>query len=152
MILLVLVVTVVSGLLLLIAGCNENQAPKVQEVTFNQLFADLDKYNGNEITIEGFYFHGFEVIVLSESLESSGYAQGHLIPKGKMVWVEGGIPKEVYDKLYQQQMMGPLECYGKVRVKGKFEYGAKYGHLGAYSAQIVPSEVEVLLWSRPAKQ
>ena len=152
MILLVLVVTVVLGLLLLIAGCNENQAPKVQEVTFNQLFADLDKYNGNEITIEGFYFHGFEVIVLSESLEYSGYAQGHLIPKGKMVWVEGGIPKEVYDKLYQQQMMGPLERYGKVRVKGKFEYGAKYGHLGAYSAQIVPSEVEVLPWSRPAKQ
>ena len=152
MILLVLVVPVVLGLLLLIAGCNENQASKVQEVTFNQLFADLDKYNGNEITIEGFYFHGFEVIVLSESLESSGYAQGHLIPKGKMVWVEGGIPKEVYDKLYQQQMMGPLERYGKVRVKGKFEYGAEYGHLGAYSAQIFPSEVEVLPWSRPAKQ
>lgn len=152
MMLLVLVVPVALGLLLLIAGCNENQAPKVQEVTFNQLFADLDKYNGNEITIEGFYFHGFEVIVLSESLESSGYAQGHLIPKGKMVWVEGGIPKEVYDKLYQQQMMGPLERYGKVRVKGKFEYGAEYGHLGAYSAQIVPSEVEVLPWSRPAKQ
>lgn len=152
MMLLVLVVPVALGLLLLIAGCNESQAPKVQEVTFNQLFADLDKYNGNEITIEGFYFHGFEVIVLSESLESSGYAQGHLIPKGKMVWVEGGIPKEVYDKLYQQQMMGPLERYGKVRVKGKFEYGAEYGHLGAYSAQIVPSEVEVLPWSRPAKQ
>ena len=142
----------VLGLLLLIAGCNESQAPKVQEVTFDQLFADLDKYNGNEITIEGFYFHGFEVIVLSESLESSEYAQGHLIPKDKMIWVEGGIPKEVYDKLYQQQMMGPLERYGKVRVKGKFEYGAKYGRLGAYSAQIVPSEVEVLPWSRPAKQ
>jgi len=70
----------------------------------------------------------------------------------KMVWVEGEIPKEVYDKLYQQQMMGPLERYGKVRIKGKFEYGAKYGHLGAYSTQIRPSEVEVLLWSRPSKQ
>ena len=52
MILLVLVVTVVLLLLLLIAGCNGNQAPKVQEATFNQLFADLHKYNGNEITIE----------------------------------------------------------------------------------------------------
>jgi len=136
----------------LIAACNENQAPKVQEVTFDQLFANLDKYSGNEITIEGFYFHGFEVIVLSESLEYSGYAQGHLIPKGKMMWVEGGIPKEVYDKLYQQQMMGPLERYGKVRVKGKFEYGGKYGHIGAYSSQIVPLEVELLMWSLPAKQ
>lgn len=151
-VLLVLVVTVELGLLLLIAGCNENQAPEVAEVTFNQLFADPDKYNSNEIIIEGFYFHGFEVIVLSESLEFSGYAQGHLIPEGKMVWVEGGIPQEVYDKLYQQQMMGPLERYGKVRVKGKFEYGAEYGHLGAYSAQIVPSEMEVLPWSPPAEQ
>ena len=151
-VLLVLVVTVVLGLLLLIAGCNENQAPEVEEVTFDQLFADPDKYNSNEITIEGFYFHGFEVIVLSESLESSGYAQGHPIPEGKMVWVEGGIPQEVYDKLYQQQMMGPLEHYGKVRVKGKFEYGAEYGHLGAYSAQIVPSEIEVLPWFPPAEQ
>jgi hypothetical protein len=151
-VLLVLVITVVLGLLLLIAGCNENQAPEVKEVTFNQLFADPDKYNSNEIIIEGFYFHGFEVIVLSESLEFSGYAQGHLIPEGKMIWVEGGIPQEVYDKLYQQQMMGPLERYGKVRVKGKFEYGAEYGHLGAYSAQIVPSEIEVLPWSPPAEQ
>jgi len=136
----------------LITACNENQVPKVQEVTFVQLFANPDKYSGNEITIEGFYFHGFEVIVLSESLEYSGYAQGHLIPKGKMMWVEGGIPKEVYDKLYQQQMMGPLERYGKVRVKGKFEYGGKYGHIGAYSSQVVPLEVELLMWSLPAKQ
>jgi hypothetical protein len=151
-VLLVLVITVVLGLLLLIAGCNENEAPEVEEVTFNQLFADPDKYNGNEITIEGFYFHGFEVIVLSESLEFSGYAQGHLIPEGKMVWIEGEIPQEVYDKLYQQQMMGPLERYGKVRVKGKFEYGAEYGHLGAYNAQIIPSEIEVLPWSPPAEQ
>ena len=148
--LLVLVVTVVLELQLLMAGCNENQAPKVQEVTFDQLFANLDKYNGNEIIIEGFYFHGFEVIVLSESLEYSGYAQGHLIPKGGEVWVEGGIPKDVYDTLYQQQMMGPTERYGKVRVEGKFEYGAEYGHLGAFSAQIVPSEVELLQWSPPA--
>ena len=148
-VLLVLVVTVVLGLLLLIAGCNGNQAPKVQEVTFNQLFADLDKYNGDEITIEGFYFHGFEVIVLSESLESSGYAQGHLIPKGRMVWVEGEIPKEVYDELYQQQMMGPVERYGKIRTKGKFEYGGKFGHLGQYEYQINPIEMELLIWIPP---
>ena len=133
-------------------GCSKEQAAEGQVVNFDQLLTSPEQYNGQDVTIEGFFFHGFEVIVLSESLESSGYAQGHLIPKGKMVWVEGGIPKEVYDKLYQQQMMGPLERYGKVRVKGKFEYGAKYGHLGAYSAQIVPSEVEVLPWSRPAKQ
>jgi hypothetical protein len=133
-------------------GCSEEQATKVREVTFDQLFTNPDQYNGRYVIIEGFYFSGFEVIVLSEKLEYSGYAEGHLVPKGRMVWIEGGIPKEVYDKLYQPQMMGPWERYGKIRVKGKFEYGAKYGHIGAYNSQVVPLEVELLLWSPPAQQ
>jgi hypothetical protein len=133
-------------------NCGENQATKAQEVTFEQLFTNPEPYNGKNITIEGSFFGGFEVIVLSEDLEYSGYAPEHLVPKGKRVWIEGGIPKEVYDKLHQQRMMGPSERYGKVRVTGKFEYGAKYGHVGAYSSQIVPVEVELLLWSPPAKQ
>ncbi len=132
-------------------GCSEEQGAKVQEVTFDQLFANPDQYNGRYVTVEGFYFSGFEVIVLSEKLEYSGYAEGHLVPKGRMVWIEGGIPEEVYGKLYQQQMMGPSERYGKVRVKGIFEYGAEYGHLGAYTSRIVPLEVELLPWSPPVR-
>ena len=150
----VLRVLIYASLLLIIGltiGCNEEQATEVQDVTLEQLFTNRDKYNGKQITVEGFYFHGFEVIVLSERLEYSGYAEGHLAPKGKMLWVEGGIPKEIYDELNQQQMMGPSERYGKVRIKGKFEYGGKYGHLGAYDSQVVPLEVELLLWS-PSKQ
>jgi len=133
-------------------SCSEERATRVQEVTLDQLSNNPDKYNGKYVTVEGFCFHGFEVIVLSEKLEYSGYAGGHLVPKGTMVWIGGGIPKEAYDKLYQQQMMGPLERYGKVRVRGKFEYGAEYGHLGAYSSQIVPLKIELLPWSPPAQQ
>ena len=132
-------------------GCS-GTVTKVREVTFDQLFANPDQYNGKQIILEGFYFGGFEVIVLSEKLEYSGYTPGHLIPKGRMAWIEGGIPSEVYDKLYQQQMMGPTECYGKVRIEGEFEFGAKYGHLGAYSSQIVPTQVVLLPWSPPAQQ
>ena len=73
------------------------------------------------------------------------------MPKGRIVWIEGGIPEEVYGKLYQQQMMGPSERYGKVRVKGIFEYGAEYGHLGAYTSRIVPLEAELLPWSPPVR-
>jgi len=135
--------------LLGLAGCGEEQAKKAQEVTFDQLFANPDQYNGRYVTIEGFYFQGWETIVLSENLEDSGYAEGHLIPKGSVVWIEGGLSEEIDDKLYQQQMMGPVERYGKVRISGKFEYGAKYGHAGGYSSQIVPSEVELLVWSPP---
>ncbi len=130
-------------------GCS-GAAVKAQELTFDQLFANPDKYNGKTIAIEGFYFHGFEIIVLGEKLEYSGYAPGHLVPKGRMVWIEGGIPKEVYDQLYQQTMMGPEERYGKIRLEGKFEYGGKFGHLGAYGSQIAPSKVELLPWSPPA--
>lgn len=132
------------------AGCS-GAATEVQELTFDQLFANPDKYNGKTITIEGFYFHGFEIIVLGEKLEYSGYAPDHFVPKGRMVWIEGEIPKEVHDQLYQQTMMGPEERYGKVRLEGKFEYGGQYGHLGAYSSQIVPLEVELLPWSPPAQ-
>jgi len=133
-------------------GCSTEQVNNVQEVTLDQLFANLDKYNGKQVIVEGFYFHGFEIIVLSERLEYSGYAEGHLVPKGKMLWVEGGIPKEIYDKLNQQQMMGPSERYGKLRIEGMFEYGGKYGHLGSYDAQIVPSRVHLIPWSPPVIQ
>jgi hypothetical protein len=121
-------------------------------VTFEQLFSNPSAYDNRNVTIEGFYFHGFETIVLSERLEYSGFAAGHLIPKGRMIWISGGIAKEVYDKLDQQQMMGPLERYDKVRITGKFEYGEKYGHLGGYDRQITPIETTILPWSPPASE
>ncbi len=34
-----------------------------------------------------------------------------------MIWIEKGVPKEIYDKAYQQQMLEPTERYGKVRIK-----------------------------------
>lgn len=128
-------------------GCSETQTNSAQEVTFEQLFTRPNQYDGKLITIEGFYFQGFEVNVLCEKLEYSGYAPGHLIPKGRMVWVEGVIPQEVFDRLNQQQMLGPTERYGKVRVIGKFEYGGKYGHLGGYNFQIETTEVKLLPWA-----
>ncbi len=122
------------------------------EVTFDQLFNNPIKYSNNEITIEGFYFHGFETLVLSERLELSGFTSGHLVPRGRMIWVEGGILKEVEDKLNQQKQMGPVKLYGKVRMTGKFQYGEKYGHLGSFDEQIAPRETTILPWSPPASQ
>jgi len=134
----------------LTGGCaGKGEGTNRQEVTFDQLFSNPEQYHGRYITLEGFYFQGFEVIVLSEDLKYSGYAEGHLIPEGRMLWIEGGIPQEIYDQLYQQQMMGPTERYGKMRVKGKLEYGGQYGHLGQYNYQITPSEVEFISWIPP---
>ncbi|MEE9248960.1 MAG: hypothetical protein V3U79_09720 [Dehalococcoidia bacterium] len=125
---------------------------EVQHVIFTELFSGPDQYNGRDVVLTGFYFHGFETIVLSERLEFMGFAEGHLWPRGQMVWIVGSIPKGVYDQLYQQEMIGPLERYGKLRIKGRFEHGDRYGHAGGFSAQIVPSEVELLPWSPPLEQ
>jgi len=141
-------VVLVTGV---IVGCRNQQTYEIQEVTFEQLFLTPEKYNGLDILIEGYYYQGWETIVLSEDLVYSGKAPGHLIPSGKMLWIENGVPREIYDSAYQQQMMGPLEHYAKVRIKGKFEYGGKYGHLGGFDSQIIPSEVALVPWSPPAE-
>ena len=120
---------------------------EAQDVTFTELFSSPDRYNGRSILLEGFFFHGFETIVLSEKLEYSGRAEEHLWPQGQKIWIEGSIPKGIYDQLHEQEMLGPIERYGKLRIEGAFEYGASYGHLGGYSAQVVLSEVELLQWS-----
>ena len=117
------------------------------EVTFEKLFSNPQKYNGKSIVFEGFYFQGFESNLLCEGIGPSGYAEGHLTPKGNFLWVEGGLPLEIYNQLYQQNMMGPSERFGKVRIKGIFNYGGKFGHMGAFSYQITLSEVELLPWT-----
>ena len=125
----------------------EIEKRKAREITFEQLKASPDEYDGKNIIIEGFYFHGWEVTVLSEKLEHSGLAEDHLTPKGMTIWVEGGIPPNIHDALHKQQMMGPEDRYGKIRIKGKYESEGKYGHLGIYNYQIKPTEVELLQWS-----
>ncbi len=129
-----------------LGGCNQS---KTEEVNFEQLFTNPARYHNKNITIEGFYFHGFETIVLAESLEYSGFAASHLAPKGRMLWVEGGISWEAYNALNQQQMMGPVERYGKVRITGKFEYGGEYGHVGGYDRQITPADTILIARVEP---
>ncbi|MFC1955897.1 hypothetical protein ACFLWZ_05155 [Chloroflexota bacterium] len=146
-----LIAVLLSLLVGIMVGCSNEQKSEVQEVAFEQLFLAPDQYNGKDIIIEGYYYQGWETIVLSEKLVYSGYAQGHLIPDGEMLWIEQWVPKEIYDNAYQQQMMGPLERYGKVIMTGKFEYGEKYGHVGGFDSQIIPLDVELVPWSPPAE-
>ena len=131
------------SILLTGAGCAAG------EVTFEQLFAKPDSYNGKTITLEGFYFHGFEAMLFCEELKLSGYAEGHLVPAGEMMWVEGSLPPEIFDGLEQQSMMGPTERYGRLRIEGMFEHGGQYGHLDGPSSQITIAEAELLPWIPP---
>ena len=124
-----------------------------QDVTFNELFSNPDRCNSRNIVLTGFYFDGSETTVLSETLELTGRAEGHLWPRGQMVWIADNlIPGEDYDQLHQQDMLGPTERYGKLRIEGRFEHGDRYGHAGGFSAQIGPSDVELLPWPPPSNQ
>ena len=49
-------------------------------------------------------------------------------------------------------MIGPLERYGKLRIRGRYEHGGRYGHAGGFTAQIILSDVELLQWSPVLQQ
>lgn len=119
------------------------------ELTVEQLMSNPEKYGGDVVTVTGYYFQGWETNLLCEGLKYTGLAEGHVGPDGETMWVEGGLPLDVYENLYVQSDMGPKERYGKIRVKGKFETGGQYGHLGAHRSQITPQVVELLPWSPP---
>jgi len=51
-----------------VVNCGGEQADE-EHVTFEQLFSSSEKYDGRQIALEGFYFGGFEVCVLSEVLD-----------------------------------------------------------------------------------
>ncbi len=60
----------------MIIGLATGRTTGVQSVTFEQLFANPDKYNGKQVITEGFFFHVFESNVFSERLENSELAEG----------------------------------------------------------------------------
>lgn len=132
--------------LLCVFSCDQFHDNAVNKVSFNEVITNPGKYNSKIIDIEGYYFSSFEVIVLCERLGESGYADGHLVPGGELIWIEGGIPVEVRDSLFKQSIMGPTEYFGKIMIEGKFQFGKNYGHLGGYKYQIVPVEVKLVNW------
>ena len=145
----------VAELILMALACGADETPlptsDLPVTTLEEVLASPDRYNGKEILLEGFYFQCWESNFITERMAASGFAEGHLWPFGPKVWIQGSIPKEVYVGLHQLDMMGPLERYGKVRIKGKFQTGERYGHLGQFDARIIPSGVQVLQWSSPLR-
>ncbi len=120
-------------------------------IPFSQLISRADRYNGKTVTLEAFYFSGFEIAALSESVGPSTSGGWRIAPTGPLVWVEGGIPKELYDELYTQTITpsGYSEHIGRLKVTGEFETGGRYGHLDGYSYQISITSAEMLDWTPP---
>jgi hypothetical protein len=118
-------------------------------ITFSQLTADPAKYNGQIVTIDGFWFDGFEIEVLAERLIPSSFAPGNLQPDGVKIWAYGGIPANISAQLYTQQnnSTGYPVHYGKVVLTGTLEYGGGYGQMNSYQYQITVQSAKLLTWS-----
>lgn len=130
-------------------GCSNSISN--QTITFAQLISQANKYNGKTVTFEAFYFSGFEISALSESVGPSNSGVWRIVPKGTLIWVESGIAQEIYNKLYGQTdtPSGYTERIGKLRIAGKFETGGKYGHLDAFEHKIAITHAEILEWTPP---
>jgi hypothetical protein len=118
-------------------------------LTFEQVITHPENYNEKQITVEGFFFNGFEIVCLSQKLVPSTFHAGNVAPAQPLIWVTGDLGKDVYDHLYTQNETpsGYAEHYGKVRVTGTFHYGSKYGHLDSYKYKLDVSSATLLKWS-----
>ena len=121
-----------------------------QTITFSELISKADEYNGKTVTLEAFYFSGFEISALSGSVGPATSGEWRIVPTGTLVWVQGGIPQELQDKLYAQTMTtsGYTERIGRLKLTGEFKTG-KLGHLDAYEYRITITQAEILDWTPP---
>jgi hypothetical protein len=118
-------------------------------VTFSQLIDRPQSFTGQFVTLEGFYFSGFEISALAMELVPSTLYRGNLTPQQPLIWVTGSLGQNVYDNLYKQSVTssGYPESFGKIRVTGQFQYGGKYGHLDSYAYQLTVTSADLLPWS-----
>ena len=119
------------------------------QITFAQLTAAPEQYNNQTVTIEGFWFDGFEIEVLAERLIPSDFAPGNLQPDDVKIWVKNGLPEDISSQLYLQpnNPTGYPAHYGKVEITGVLEYGGQYGHMNAYQYQITMQSARLIPWN-----
>lgn len=100
------------------------------KLTFYDLQREPEKYNGQKITVQGYYFWNSVIYVLAEGIatEEDGASPQ---PMGAPIWMEGFPP----DKSTELNV-GPNNSYvwGKVEVTGTFQTGGGFGKDGAYQS------------------
>ena len=103
-------------------------------VNFSDLTGQPSAYTGRLVSVEGYYFSGFEISALASALAPSNFRPGNVTPVQPLIWVTGNLGDAVYAGLAVQTETpsGYVERYGRVFLSGLFEYGNGYGHLNAY--------------------
>jgi hypothetical protein len=118
----------------------------VPNVTFNELISQPESFNNRYVTVDAYYFSGFEISALAASLVPSTYTPSNVTPAQPLIWVTGDLGQSVYQNLKQQTNTpsGYTEYYGRVRITGLFQYGGHYGHLDAYNYLITVNAAAIL--------
>lgn len=109
---------------------NPNDAPPANQVALADLLRDPNRFNGQVITVRGYYFWNSVIYVLAEgvSTEEDGTSPQ---PIGQPIWMEG-FPPDQSEKLN----LGPNNSYvwGAVEVTGHFQTGGGFGKDAAYAS------------------
>jgi hypothetical protein len=99
-------------------------------ISIYDLAANPERYNGQTITVRGYYFWNSVIYVLADgvSTEEDGTSPK---PEGNQVWMEGFSPEES-----AKLNLGPNNSYvwGYVEVTGSFQTGGGFGKDGAYQS------------------
>lgn len=100
------------------------------QVSFFDLRSNPEQFNGQTLTVRGYYFWNSVIYVLAEgvSTEEDGSSPQ---PIGDAIWMEGFPPDQS-----AQLNIGPNNSYvwGPVEVTGTFQTGGGFGKDGAYQS------------------
>ena len=118
----------------------------VSQTTFSQLISQPASFNNRTITVDAYYFSGFEISALTSALVPSTFNPPNVTPVQPIIWITGNLGDAVYQSLKKQSNTpsGYTEYYGHVRITGTFQYGGKYGHLDAYGFLITVTNATIL--------
>ncbi len=105
-------------------------APR-QDVPFEELVSNPERYHGRRVCTEGIYATGFEANALGASLQRDGEAVYLTQPA---IWLEGAEIRSSADCFDSGAL--PTARFCKATVCGLFESGGYYGHLGGYAYQL----------------
>lgn len=118
----------------------ENENLGDGKVTFFDLQANPEDYNGQQVTTRGFYFWNSVIWVLAEGIaaEETGSSPQ---PLGDPIWLEGFPPDQS-----TELNLGPNNSFvwGLVEVTGTFETGGGFGKDGAYQSILYVAEATSL--------
>ncbi len=119
-------------LLVLVTSCGATPT----QVPLYELLEHPERYQGQEVTVLGYYFQDDARRLLVIGMRTDDGFQNP-VPLGDPIWVEG-FPEDVLQRL----VFATGAYYGMVRIRGRFETGGHFGPNGDIPSRLVVSAPE----------